>query len=77
MQYIFCKIQIIVGKSTSYIIIGLISALSYFLELGNDQIIAALTASERTHLIMHFLTAIDTQNNIGHFLVGKLQDIII
>ena len=77
MQNVLGEIQIIVGKCTTHIIVHLVSALRYLLELGNNDVIAALPAAERTHLIVDLLTSIDTQHDITHFLIHELQDLII
>ena len=77
MQNVLGEIQIIVGKCTTHIIIHLVSALRYLLELGNNDVIAALSAAERTHLVVDLLTSIDTQHDITHFLIHELQDLII
>ena len=77
MQNVLGEIQIIVGERTAHIIVHLVSALRYLLELGNNDVIAALPAAERTHLVVDLLTAIDTQHDIAHFLISELQDLII
>ena len=60
MKYICCKIRIVVCECTTHIIFVLMSALCKFLELWNDQIITSCPFAERTHLIMNFLSSIDT-----------------
>ena len=77
MQNVLGEIQIIVGERTTHIIIHLVSALRYLLELRNNDVIAALSATERTHLVVDLFTSIDTQHDITHFLIHELQDLII
>ena len=77
MQNVLGEIQIIVGKCTTHIIVHLVSALRYLLELRNNDVIAALSTAERTHLVIDLLTSIDTQYDITHFLIHELQDLII
>ena len=58
VQYIFGKIQIVMGKCTSHIIVGLIPALGHLLELGHDLVVAALAAPERTHHVVDLFSAV-------------------
>ena len=60
MQHIFGKVQIVMGKGPPHIIVHLPPALCHLLELGNDHVIAALAASEGPHVIVDFLSPIDT-----------------
>ena len=77
MQNVLGEIEIIVGERTTHIIVHLVSALRYLLELGNNDVIAALPAAKRTHLIVDLLTSIDTQHDITYFLIHELQNLII
>ena len=77
MQDIFRKIRIIMGIGTTHIIIHLSAALCCLFKFRHDLIIAALTASVRTHSVMHFLTAVNAQYHISHFFIDKLQNLII
>ena len=46
-------------------------------ELWNDQIIASLSVSERTHSVIYFLTSVKTDDYIVHFFIDKLLNLII
>lgn len=52
------------------------SAFSKLLKLRHDQIIAAAAVAERTHLVMNFLTSINTQN-IRHLFIAEFHNLII
>ena len=65
------------GKRTADIVSFLLSALRNLLEFGYDQVIASLAATERTHFIMDFLSAVYAQNNVRHLPVGKFQDLVV
>ena len=60
MKYILRKIQVIMGKCTSHIILILVSALRKLLKLRNNQIIASFSIAERTHMVMNFLPSVNT-----------------
>ena len=77
MLDILGKIQIIMGKGTAYIIIGLVTALCQLLELRYNQIIAALSAPKRTHSVMYLFPTVDTQNDIAHLFIQKFHNFII
>ena len=77
MLYVLGKIQIISGKGTSHIIVHLVTAFCHLLKLGNDLIIASLSATERTHAVMYLSAAVDTQNNIAHLPVQEFLNLII
>ena len=64
-------------KCTAYIIVCLISAFRKLLEFWNNQIIASLTFSKWTHVIMDFLTSVNTKNHIAHFFIGKFHHFIV
>ena len=75
-QHILYKVQIVMGKCTSYIILLLVSAFCYFFEFIQDKIIASLSVFERAHMIVYFFSSVDTKNNVVHFFVGKFDDIV-
>ena len=77
MLYIFRKVQIIVGKSTSDIIIHLLPGLSNPLKLRHDQIVAALTAPEGPHPVVNLPASVDAAHHIGHLPIGKLQYLLV
>ena len=77
MKHILRKVQIVVGKGTSHIVIHLVSALRNLLKFRYYHLIASLSAAEGAHFIMYLLTSVDAQNNIRHFPVGKFQNVII
>ena len=76
MQNILRKIQIIMCKSSSHIIIGLMSHLSHLLELIYDQIITSFAIAGWSHKVMYFFSTIDAQYNIRHLFVGKFHYLI-
>ena len=77
MQNILAEIKVIPSESSSHIIIILIPAFGRFLELGNNQLIASLSIPERTHLVMNPLPAVNAQNHIAHFPIGKFHYLVI
>ena len=77
MHDILGKIQIIMGKGTAYIIIGLVTAFCQLLELRYNQIIAALPTPKRAHSVMYLFPAVDTQNDIAHLFIQKFHNFII
>ena len=60
MQDILGKVEIVMGKGTSHIVFLLVSAVGEFLEFRNDQIIASFSVAEGTHLIVNFLSSVQT-----------------
>ena len=48
------------GKGTSHIVFLLVSAIGEFLEFRNNQIIASFSVAEGTHLIVNFLSSVQT-----------------
>ena len=64
-------------EGSTYIVLVLISGFSELLELWKNNIVCALSVTGRTHHIIHFLTAIDRENNIAHLLITELHDLII
>ena len=77
MQNVIGEIKIMMSKSTSYIILVLISGFCEFLEFRNDQVIASGSLAERTHEVMDFLTAIYAENNISHLTVTELHHFVV
>ena len=77
MKHILGEIKIMVGKSTSYIILVLISGFCKLLELRHDQVIASCTFSEWTHVIMYFLTSVHTEYNVAHLFIAEFHYFII
>ena len=66
-----------VSKSSSYIIVVLISGFRKFLEFRHDQIIASGALAERSHIVVYLFTAVYTENNIGHFAIAEFHYLII
>ena len=60
MHNIIGKVQIVSCKCSTDIIFFLISAFCKLLEFRNDQIIASRSVTERTHLVIDFLSSIQT-----------------
>ena len=77
MKNISGKIRIKMGKGSTDIILILIPAFRKFLELGNDQIVAACPIPERPHPVVNLSSPINTQNHIIHLTVGKFHNVII
>ena len=65
------------GKSTSHIILFLIPALGKLLKLRQNQVIAAVSSSERPHEIMYLPAAVDAEHDICHLFVAEFHDFII
>ncbi len=65
------------SEASSYIILVLIAGLCKFLELRKDQIVASGSFAEWAHKIMYFLTAINTEAHISHFLITEFHYFII
>ena len=77
MKHILCKIQIIPGKGSPYLIPLLITAVSKFPELGHHQIVASLSVPEGTHPVMNLFSSIQAQYHISHLFVAEFHDLII
>ena len=77
MQDILREIQIVMGKGSTHIVFFLMSAVRELLELRYDQIIRSCPLAERSHAVMDFFSAVDTQDHIAHLLIGKFHDVII
>ena len=77
MLYILAKVQVIVGEGAAHIIIELITALRQLLELGNNDVIASLSASVRTHFVIYCLTSVNAEDHIGHFFINKLLNLVV
>lgn len=65
------------GKRSPHIIFILISALGKFLKLGKYQIIASGSLREGPHIVMHFLTSVNTQHHIAHLTVAEFHHFVI
>ena len=65
------------GKSTSHIILVLVSGFCKFLEFRHDQVIASGTFSEWTHIVMNFLTSVHTQYYVRHLFITEFHNFII
>ena len=72
MKHILGKIEIVVCIGSANIVIHLISAVCDLLEFGDDDIVASLSAAERTHTVVYFLTSVDGKDDISHLFVGEL-----
>ena len=77
MHHIRGKIQIVSRKCSAHIIVCLIPALRKLPVFRNDNVVAALSAAERSHPVMNFLPAVDAEHHICHLFVDKLLHLII
>ena len=77
MLHILRKIQIVMGERAAGVIIELPSAVGKLLKFGNNLVIASLSAPVRAHPVVHFLTSVDAENHIRHFLIQKLLDLVV
>ena len=77
MQHIRREIQIVAGKGPAHIIIVLIPGLGELLELGHDQLIAALAVAEGAHLVVDLRTSVQAQHHIAHLPVAELHHLVV
>ena len=77
MFYILGKIQIISCKCTSNVVLLLITALCQLLELRNNQVIASLAVSERTHPVVDFPASVQAQNHIAHLFIAEFHNLVV
>ena len=77
MEYILGEIRILMGKSTAHIVALAPTGLYQFLELRHDLVVAALSAIVHTGGIVDLFSAVQAENNIAHFLIGKLDHIVV
>ena len=77
MQQVIHKIGIMMGIGAAHVILQVAALLHHLLELGHDQIVAALTVSAAAHAVIHFLTSIQAQHHIAHFLITEVHHFFI
>ncbi len=62
---------------SAHIVVFLIARVGKFLEFVNNQIITALAVRRFAQIVVHTLSAVKRQNNIAHFLVAKINNLIV
>lgn len=73
MEHIVGEIKIVLGESTSYIIILVMALLGKTLVALNYPVIAACAVNTLADTVVDFLSAVDGHNDVGHFLVDKVH----
>ena len=77
MQQVLGEFHVVVGEGTPDVVALAAPALHQFLELGHDDVVAALAAGGLAEAVVDLLPAVQTQYHVVHFFVGKLDDIIV
>ena len=79
MKNIRCKIQIIMRKSAADIILfsERFPECGELLELRHDQIVAAFSAAEGTHMIMDLPASVQAHDDVVHLPVAEFHNLIV
>ena len=64
-------------KGAAHIIIFVIPRLNKLLEFGNYFIKAAISVIVNAVTVVNLFSAVQTKHNDAHFLVGKLNNVIV
>ena len=77
VEQIIRKIYIIMGKGSTHIVVFIPTLFHKFLELRHNAVIAAVACIILAQMVMHFPSAVQRKHNIVHFLIRKLNNLII
>ena len=77
MEDVVGEVHIVVGEGAAHIVFLVAAGLGELLELGHDGVVAALTGVVLAQPVVDFLAAVDAHDHVVHFLIGKLDDLVV
>ena len=76
-QYVFGKVHIAVGESAAQIIIFAVAGSYQFFEILDYFIIRAVAADIRTHIVMNFLAAVETEHQTDVVVIEPFYVVVV
>ena len=64
-------------ERATHVVVLTTARLNKFLELGHNLFPTALACVVHAETVVNFLSAVQTQNNVAHFPVGKVDNVVI
>ena len=77
MENVVGEVCIEVSEGASHIVVLTVTAVYKLLEFGQKLVIAALACIVYSEFIVNIFSAVKTENNVAHFLVGKFNNLIV
>ena len=71
------EIYVVVGEGASHVVFLVPALFHETLELGHDDVVAALTGKVLAQAVVDLLAAVQGEDHVVHFLVAELGDLIV
>ena len=71
------EVRVMVGKGAPHIVVLTVTLADQLLELRDDLVVAAVACVVHPEPVVDLLPAVQAQDNIAHFLIAEVDDILV
>ena len=77
MENVVCKVRVIVSICAAHIVVLLVSGLGKLFKGRENHVVSAFSPTGFSHIIVDIFSSVETDDHVAHFLVGKVNDLVI